>query len=106
MNYVVGLKIAFIVVMVILVVLLAIKVIQKLGLEKVREIAYQGFIIAENEFLHGENTDKFNFVVNLVRDSVPQPFKVFITESLLRIVIEDWFKLCKDLLDDGRINNK
>ena len=106
MNYVVGLKIAFILVMAILLVLLAIKVIQKIGLEKVREIAYQGFIIAENEFLHGENTDKFNFVVNLVRDSVPQPFKVFITESLLRIVIEDWFKLCKDLLDDGRINNK
>ena len=84
---------------------LLVKYIQNLGLEKVREIVYQGFLKAEHEFKHGDNKQKFEYVVQLAKRSLPSPFNMFITETLLRDTIQLWFDLCKDLLDDGKLNN-
>lgn len=97
--------IIFGVLVVALAVFLLIKVMQNVGLEKVREIAYQGFLSAEHKFKEGENSQKFDYVVDLVRGFIPNPFKMFITENLLRKVIQTWFNLVKDLLDDGKLNN-
>lgn len=83
---------------------LAIKFVQNVGLEKIRATVYKGFLEAEHKFNHGENSEKFNYVVNLAKSAVPAPFNVFITENLLRKVIQTWYTLCKDLLDDGKIN--
>lgn len=82
-----------------------IRLIQIEGLTRVQEVAYQGFIIAEKTFLHGENDDKFNYVVDLVKYSLPKPLNLLITDKFLRRVLQEWFDLCKDLLDDGKINN-
>lgn len=94
----------FILVVVAFVIFLLVKLIQKVGLEKVRKVVYDGFVKAEHEFLQGENEDKFNFVVDLAKKSIPLPFSLFITDKLLRQIIQLWFELCKDLLDDGKLN--
>ena len=100
------LAIIFIVIVAVLAIFPMVKLIQKVGLEKVREVVYKGFVEAENEFLYGENTEKFDFVVDLAKKSIPLPFSLFITDTLLRKVIQLWFDLCKDLLDDGKLNSK
>lgn len=85
-------------------VFLGVKQAQVIGLEKIRKVVYQGFIIAENEFLHGENTQKFEYVVQLAKNALPEKYRFFITEKSLREIIQLWFDLCKDLLDDGKID--
>ena len=94
----------FLVVVVAFVIFLLVKYFQRVGLEKVRETVYKGFIVAEHEFMYGDNEDKFNYVVDLAKSSIPLPFSLFITDKLLREVIQLWFDLCKDLLDDGKLN--
>lgn len=84
---------------------LLVKYAQSVGLEKIRAIVYQGFLDAEHAFKHGDNKQKFEYVVQLARSSLPSPFNIFINESLLRKTIQLWFDLCKDLLDDGKFNN-
>lgn len=96
--------IIFIVLVLAVLVVLAVKKLQSMGLEKIRAIVYKAFVKAENKFNHGDNTQKFEYVVNLARSHLPAPFNIFITESLLRSVIQMWFDLVKDLLDDGRVN--
>lgn len=83
---------------------MAVKMVQNAGLEKVREVVYKGFVEAENRFKHGDNSEKFDYVVNLARKALPSRFSLFITESLLRRVIQLWFDLCKDLLDNGKFD--
>lgn len=96
--------IIFILVVVAFAIFLAVKGMQKIGMEKIRGYVYKLFVYAENEFEYGDNEQKFEYVVQLARSSIPTPFNLFITESLLRKVIQAWFDLCKDLLDDGKIN--
>lgn len=96
--------IIFIVVVVAIAIFLVIKLIQKIGVEKVRQVVYQGFVEAENQFKYGENSEKFEYVVNLAKSAIPTPFNLFITEATLKKVIQLWFDLCKDLLDDGKLN--
>jgi len=83
---------------------LFVKEMQRLGLERIRKIVYQGFVAAENRFKHGDNERKFEYVVALARENIPAPFNVFISVKLLKAVVQAWFDLVKDLLDDGRIN--
>lgn len=98
------LAIIFLVIVVAVVIFLIVKAIQKIGLEKIRSFVYEKFIEAEHEFQYGDNTQKFDYVVQLARGAIPAPFNLFITEKLLRKVIQLWFDLCKDLLDDGKFN--
>ena len=82
-----------------------VKLLQSIGLERIRAGVYQLFIDAEHEFQEGENEEKFEYVINAAKAFIPAPFNLFITESLLRRVVQAWFDICKDLLDDGRVNN-
>lgn len=83
----------------ILITYLIIKVVRFVGFDKLRKVAYQGFLQAEKEFKSGENQAKFEYVVGLVRSSVPPYLAPFVTEKLLRNIIQTWFDLCKDLLN-------
>ena len=96
--------IIFMVIVVAVVIFLVVKAMQTIGMEKVREYVYHLFIEAEHEFQYGENTEKFEYVIELAKSAIPLPFNLFITESTLRSVIQTWFDLCKDLLDDGKFN--
>ena len=97
--------VVFIVVVVAIALLLTVKVARNAGFEKIRKAVYLAFVVAENNFNYGDNKTKFEYVVNTAKEYLPAPFKVFITEKLPRQVIQEWFTLCKDLLDDGKVNN-
>lgn len=83
---------------------LIVKYIRHLGLEAIRERVYQAFLNAEHEFQHGENAEKFEYVLNIAKSAIPAPFNLFITENLLRKAVQAWFDLVKDLLDNGKFN--
>ena len=83
---------------------LFVKLMQTIGMEKVREYVYKLFVEAENEFKHGDNEEKFNYVILYAKSAIPTPFNLFITEKTVRKVVQLWFDLCKDLLDDGKLN--
>ena len=94
----------FIAIITVIAIFLMIKAIQQMGLEKIRKYVYKLFVTAEHEFKYGDNEQKFEYVVQLARSSLPAIFRPFITEKLLKQAIQLWFDLCKDLLDDGKIN--
>ena len=96
--------IIFIILVIAVAVFLIVKAIQKIGLEKIRQYVYDKFVEAEHEFQYGENEQKFDYVVQLARSAIPAPFNLFITEGLLKKTIQLWFDLCKNLLDDGKLN--
>lgn len=81
-----------------------VKIVQNVGLEKIRKVVYAGFVEAESKFMHGQNSAKFEYVLNIAQQTLPVPFRWFITEALLRRVIQLWFDLCKDLLDNGKLD--
>ena len=83
---------------------LFVKAMQTIGMEKTRAYIYKLFVEAENAFQQGENTEKFEYVIQFSKSAIPAPFNLFITEKTLRKVIQLWFDLCKDLLDDGKLN--
>jgi len=85
-------------------VFLIVKYVRHVGLESIRERVYKAFVDAEHEFQYGDNTAKFEYVINIAKSAIPVPFNLFITESLLRKVVQAWFDLVKDLLDDGKLN--
>ena len=85
-------------------VFLIVKYIRHVGLESIRERVYKAFLDAEHEFQHGDNAEKFEYVINIAKTAIPTPINLFITENLLRKVVQAWFDLIKDLLDDGKFN--
>lgn len=96
--------IIFMVVVVTGILFLFVKAMQTIGMEKVRSYVYQLFIEAENAFKHGDNEEKFEYVIQFAKSAIPSPFSLFITEKTVRKVVQLWFDLCKDLLDDGKLN--
>ena len=97
-------SIVFIAAVILVAIFLFVKAMQTIGMEKIRKYVYELFVKAENEFQHGENDEKFEYVICLAKGAIPSPFNLFITEKLLREVVQLWFHLCKDLLDDGKMN--
>lgn len=85
-------------------VFLIIKYFRHMGFESIRERVYRAFLEAEHNFQHGENNAKFEYVLNVAKSAIPAPFNIFVTEKLLRKVVQAWFDLVKDLLDDGKFN--
>lgn len=83
---------------------IVVKVLQTVGLEKIRATVYQFFLDAEHKFDEGDNDDKFEYVITAAKSVIPAPFDLFITENLLRHVVQAWFDIVKDLLDDGKVN--
>jgi hypothetical protein len=89
---------------IVIAIIMIVKYVRHVGLESIRARVYKAFVEAENEFQHGDNTAKFEYVINVAKAAVPAPFNLVITESLLRKVVQAWFDLVKDLLDDGKFN--
>ena len=77
--------------------------------EEIRTDVYKLFLEAEHRFEHGENIQKFEYVVQLARSLLPTWAQVIITEPFLeavfRKIIQKWFEEVKDLLDDGKRNS-
>ncbi len=74
-------------------------------LAEVRADVYQLFLEAEHTYLHtGEGLQKMEYVIQRARSMLPNWAQFFITEELLRKVVQLWFEAVKDLLDDGKVN--
>ena len=97
--------IVYIVLVTVCMIIFAFKLAQKVGLERIRAGVYKAFILAEREFKYGDNKNKFEYVVNKAKQLIPYPYNLLISESLLRKTIQLWFDICKDLLDDGKLNH-
>lgn len=103
-------KLAFIVVVTILiaafVVKKAVEYITKKGLEGIRLDVYKLFVQAEEAYKEsGQGQKKFKYVVSLARSMLPKTVQVFVTEEMLETAVQLWFDGIKDLLDDGKLNN-
>lgn len=98
------LAITFLLIVLAVFIFLFVKMIQRIGLEKVRKIVYDSILKAEHNFQRGDNEQKFEYVVQMARSSIPLPFNLFITTERLKSFTQLSFDLVKDLLDDGKMN--
>ena len=74
-------------------------------LADIRTDVYQEFLKAEHTYLHtGAGLQKMEYVIQRARSLLPNWAQFFITEELLRKVVQLWFEAVKDLLDDGKVN--
>lgn len=74
------------------------------GLEGIRNDVYKLFCVAENEFVYGANSEKFNYVINQAYALLPPVMRLFISEELLRKFVQALFDSVKDLLDNGKLD--
>ena len=75
-------------------------------LESLRADAYTLFLKAENTFAGtGKGKQKMDFVINAIKHVMPKWLKLFISDEMLRELLQMWFANIKDLLDDGKIKN-
>ncbi|NLL67247.1 MAG: hypothetical protein GX236_06050 [Clostridiaceae bacterium] len=72
---------------------------------KVREFAYQVMLLAERTFVDQDGKMKFDFVVRMVYKYLPSWIKIFFSEEQLRRLIQEWYDIAKDFLDDGIVND-
>lgn len=80
--------------------------ITKKGLEGIRLDVYKLFLEAEKTFLaSGQGQQKFDYVIRLARSMLPKPVQVFVSDKMLKEIVQLWFDGVKDLLDDWKLNN-
>lgn len=76
--------------------------------DEIRTDVYQLILQAEHQFFYGQNTQKFDYVVQLARSLLPAPVQVIVTapllEALFRKIIQELFNEIKDVMDDGKRN--
>ena len=75
------------------------------SLDEIRADVYLLFLEAEHAFESGEGQQKMDYVIYKARDMLPSWLQFFITDELLRKIIQCWFDAVKDLLDDGKYNH-
>ena len=74
-------------------------------LDEIREEVYNLFLLAERRFTEsGAGEEKMAYVIQMTLNLLPPWARFFITESMLRHVVQLWFDSIKDLLDDGKYN--
>lgn len=103
-------KVLFLAVITMLIIAFSVKklidYITKKGLEGIRLDVYKLFIEAEKTFKASEQgQQKFDYVIHMARGMLPKPIKVFVSEKMLKDIVQLWFDGVKDLLDDGKLNN-
>ena len=70
--------------------------IKKNGL---KEFATQMIVKAEDMYKKGQNDEKFNYVVEKVIAMIPMPLQLFITEDMVKNIIQKVFDSVKTALD-------
>lgn len=79
--------------------------IRERTLEEIRARVYQLFLEAEHTYQYTEaGKQKMSYVIQRARSLLPNWAQFFITEALLKKVVQMWFEAVKDLLDDGKYN--
>lgn len=105
-NTIVG--IAVFVILFALCVVLACLYLKNKTKDEIRADVYELCQKAERRFEHGENTQKFTYVVQLARSLLPKSVQAFVTvpilQALFEKLIQELFEEIKDYLDDGKVN--
>lgn len=70
--------------------------IKKKGL---KEFATEMIVKAEDMFKKGENTQKLNYVIDKVIDTLPKPLQFFITREAVQNFVQSVFDTVKKALD-------
>lgn len=79
--------------------------IARRGLEGIRYDVYKLFLEAEHTFMaSGQGQQKLDYVIHLARAMLPPVAQLFVSEKMLREIVQIWFDGIKDLLDDGKLN--
>lgn len=105
MNLPVEAKVSIAVVIGVVLVVAVINRMRSVTLEEMRVYAYKLFVRAEKKFKEpGSGEKKMEWVVEMVKASIPVAMKPFFSDEFIRRVIQLWFDLVKDLLDDGKLN--
>lgn len=74
-------------------------------LDDIRGQVYQLFLRAEHVYKEsGSGKQKMKYVVHTARGLLPGWMQLIITDEFLEHIIQQWFSLIKDLLDDGKVN--
>jgi hypothetical protein len=74
-------------------------------LEDIRADAYKLFLKAENGFKgSGKGKEKMEWVFCAINSVIPNWLRLFISEDMIKELLQTWFDNIKDLLDDGKIN--
>ena len=74
-------------------------------LGEIRAYVYKLFLEAEHTYTETESgKQKMEYVIQRARSMLPNWAQFFITEEVLRKVVQMWFEAVKDLLDDGKVN--
>ncbi len=85
---------------------LAIVYFKQKKLDQIRADVYKLFLFVEHKYLKsGAGEEKLNEVVEAAYMMLPMWLRFFVTKTVLRDIIDEWFRTIKDLLDDGRANN-
>lgn len=70
--------------------------------KNVRLKAYELFLKAEHNI--SDNACKMNYVVENIYCYLPVPVRIFVSEEILKRIVQKMFDEIKDLLDDGKRN--
>lgn len=79
--------------------------IKSVGLDGLRAYAYELFLSAEHTFREsGSGEKKMQYVIDRIWIRMPVWMRFFLTKKMIRKIVQHWFDMIKDLLDDGKIN--
>ena len=103
-------KLLFLAVITVLIIVFLVKklidYITKKGLEGIRLDVYKLFVEAEKTFRASkQGQKKFDYVIHMARGLLPKPIQLFVSDNMLKEIVQLWFDGVKDLLDDGKLNN-
>lgn len=93
----------YITIAILLAIILLVYMLLKLN-KNIRQRAYKLFLYAEHNFVSGAGESKLEYVVNNVYQYLPSIIRLFVSENMLKRVIQKMFDEIKDLLDDGKRN--
>lgn len=72
--------------------------------QNIRLKAYEFFLKAEHEFISGAGENKMDYVLENVYDYLPTIIRFFISQDMMKSLLQKLFNEIKDLLDDGKSN--
>ena len=72
---------------------------------KLRAAAYALMLAVEKIYEKNEGPRKFEVVLRELYDIMPVWLSVILTEEKIRKILQDWYALAKDYLDDREVSN-
>ena len=92
-------------VLLVVTIVIAIQYLKQRGLDGIRNDVYQLILKAEHIYNEsGQGKQKFEWVIQQARGLLPSWLRIFVTEDMLKRIVQSWFTGIKDLLDDGKVN--